>query len=153
LTGSYVAAPEKAEGGGPAKRRKVAAEDDVGDAVAAAAAAAATADDDQGQQGNAADGRVVVADFDVIREKSAAYDAAREDVIKRCRDAQKLSKNAIYSLHRGTLDAAVTQLTKVCVCVCVCVCVSMCVYVCVCVCVCRKQFFERVSEHKSLVAT
>lgn len=104
LTGAYVATSENNNTGGDAKRRKIADDAPSADTEAHADAELPPA---------AAVERVVVSDFDVIRDKAAEYDAAREDVIKRCRDAQKLSKNAIYSLHRGALDAAVTQLTKV----------------------------------------
>jgi predicted translin family RNA/ssDNA-binding protein len=41
-----------------------------------------------------------------------AYDAARENVIKMTRDVQKLSKQAIFSLHRGDLAKAATQLDE-----------------------------------------
>lgn len=37
-------------------------------------------------------------------------DADRETVIKRCRDAQKLAKQAIYSLHLGDVARANRQL-------------------------------------------
>ena len=43
---------------------------------------------------------IKMADFEKIREEMEAYDAKREDVIKRCRDMQKASKNSIYDLHR-----------------------------------------------------
>jgi hypothetical protein len=39
-------------------------------------------------------------------------DKAREDVIKGCRDGQKLSKVAIYSVHRGQLTTATAQLEE-----------------------------------------
>eukprot|EP00035_Acanthoeca_spectabilis_P023533 m.449761 g.449761 ORF g.449761 m.449761 type:complete len:468 (+) comp19872_c0_seq1:1017-2420(+) len=93
LTGAYVAQPIVSN----PKRRKTAPADDPAEAAAAA---------------SDPPGLVTVADFDDMRERITAYDAAREDVIKRCRDAQKLSKNAIYSMHRGNLDGARGQLEK-----------------------------------------
>ena len=46
------------------------------------------------------------------RERHEAADAAREATIKRCRDLQKLAKNAIFSLHRGGHDRAEVQLAQ-----------------------------------------
>lgn len=51
-----------------------------------------------------------VADFDAMREKMAEYDAKREDVIKRTRDVQKISKQAIFSAHRNAMDNCDKQL-------------------------------------------
>ena len=78
----------------------------AGDAAAPAdgGAAAATAD------GAAADADPVLAELDVVRGRMEAYDAAREVVIKGVRDTQKLSKLAIYSLHRGDAAKARKQL-------------------------------------------
>eukprot|EP00195_Chlamydomonas_chlamydogama_P016442 CAMPEP_0202902450 /NCGR_PEP_ID=MMETSP1392-20130828/16859_1 /ASSEMBLY_ACC=CAM_ASM_000868 /TAXON_ID=225041 /ORGANISM="Chlamydomonas chlamydogama, Strain SAG 11-48b" /LENGTH=226 /DNA_ID=CAMNT_0049589211 /DNA_START=155 /DNA_END=832 /DNA_ORIENTATION=- len=42
-----------------------------------------------------------VQDWKQLAAGYKAYDEKREMVIKRCRDMQKLSKNAIYALHRG----------------------------------------------------
>ena len=42
-----------------------------------------------------------IADFDAIKTRLDKIDALREDVIKKSRDIQKLSKQAIFSLHRG----------------------------------------------------
>ena len=39
--------------------------------------------------------------LDAAREAYAALDTAREGVIKRCREPQKLAKQAISALHRG----------------------------------------------------
>ena len=39
-------------------------------------------------------------------------DEQREGVIKQSRDVLKLSKNAIYSLHRGEVDRATKQLEQ-----------------------------------------
>lgn len=62
------------------------------------AAAAATA--------TALDGAAI----DGVRERLEAFDARREAVIKGTRDTQKLSKLAVYSLHRGELAKAAKQL-------------------------------------------
>ena len=51
--------------------------------------------------------------MDVIKMIKARYDAQdkeRENIIKKSRDIQKLSKNAVFSLHRGQLDTAAKQL-------------------------------------------
>ncbi|KAL4457974.1 hypothetical protein ABPG75_012839 [Micractinium tetrahymenae] len=42
-----------------------------------------------------------ISDFERIDGELRAYDEKREQVIKRSRDIQKLSKQAIFSLHRG----------------------------------------------------
>lgn len=42
-----------------------------------------------------------IADFDAIKSRLDKIDALREDVIKKSRDVQKLSKQAIFSMHRG----------------------------------------------------
>jgi predicted translin family RNA/ssDNA-binding protein len=44
--------------------------------------------------------------FDKIAEEMKSYDERRETVIKRAREIQKLSKKAIFSLHRGDTDEA-----------------------------------------------
>ena len=49
-------------------------------------------------------------DIEKVRVNLAAYDAKRELVIKRCRDVQKLSKQSIFSLHRGQMAKARQQL-------------------------------------------
>ena len=51
-----------------------------------------------------------VNELEEIRLKMVAFDEKREQVIKRCRDVQKLSKQAIYSLHRQETDKARNQL-------------------------------------------
>ena len=56
--------------------------------------------------------RITAADFDKMRESLEAADAVREQVIKRTRDVQKLSKQAIYSLHRGDGPKAEAQLNE-----------------------------------------
>ncbi|KXZ52785.1 hypothetical protein GPECTOR_8g173 [Gonium pectorale] len=52
-------------------------------------------------------------DWEQLGQFLASYDEQREIVIKRCRDMQKLAKQAIYSLHRGEASKAADQLTKV----------------------------------------
>ena len=55
-------------------------------------------------------------EFEAIRLRLEAADMAREDVIKGCRDGQKLSKLAIYSVHRGQFEgpkAALKQMADV----------------------------------------
>ena len=54
----------------------------------------------------------VGADFQAMRESMALEDADREQVIKRSRDVQKLSKQAIYSLHRDDFARAESQLAE-----------------------------------------
>lgn len=44
--------------------------------------------------------------LDAAREAYAALDAAREQVIKKCREPQKLAKQAISALHRNDLRSA-----------------------------------------------
>jgi predicted translin family RNA/ssDNA-binding protein len=46
------------------------------------------------------------ADFDAIRKRLDEVDAKREDLIKKSRDVQKLSKQAIFSIQRGNLNDA-----------------------------------------------
>ncbi len=48
--------------------------------------------------------------FDNIRKRMDAYDKRREEVIKISRDIQKLSKQAIFSVHRGDLSDATKKL-------------------------------------------
>ncbi len=43
-------------------------------------------------------------EFRRIREELKAYDVERESLIKKARDVLKLSKQVIYSIHRGNLD-------------------------------------------------
>jgi hypothetical protein len=54
---------------------------------------------------------IPIADFDAIRTKMDEFDARREDIIKRSRDIQKLSKQGIYSVQRGDLTDAELKLT------------------------------------------
>ena len=51
-----------------------------------------------------------VDDLEQVRLKMVAFDEKREQVIKRCRDVQKLSKQSIYSLHREEKNKARNQL-------------------------------------------
>lgn len=53
---------------------------------------------------------LLIADFDSMIEELQAYDEQREQVIKRSRDIQKLSKQAIFSLHRGNDEEAASRL-------------------------------------------
>lgn len=54
--------------------------------------------------------RLDVAEFEALRLRLEEADAAREKVIKGCRDGQKLAKQAIYAIHRGNFDTAEKQL-------------------------------------------
>ncbi len=61
------------------------------------------------------DGNGVVldeSDFDRLRAELRRYDEQREKVIKTSRDVQKLSKQAIFSLHRKDFARAKEQLDK-----------------------------------------
>lgn len=49
-------------------------------------------------------------DFQRMKDEMAKYDAEREVVIKRSRDIQKLSKQAIFSLHRKDVEKASKQI-------------------------------------------
>jgi predicted translin family RNA/ssDNA-binding protein len=51
-------------------------------------------------------------ELDEIRKRLDEYDAKREEVIKTVRDAQKASKQAIYSVHRNQQKTAQTQIDK-----------------------------------------
>lgn len=53
-----------------------------------------------------------VAAIDAIRDRMEVYDKLREDVIKQSRDVQKLSKLAIYSVHRGALADSRAKLNQ-----------------------------------------
>ena len=50
--------------------------------------------------------------FDQIKARLDIYDKLREDVIKSSRDVQKLSKQSIFSVHRGKLGEAKQQMDK-----------------------------------------
>jgi len=57
-------------------------------------------------------GLLDAATYDDIRVRMEAYDKLREEVIKGSRDVQKLSKQAIFSVHRGKVSDAKAQLKK-----------------------------------------
>ena len=66
-----------------------------------------------GSDGDPAPDAATLVDAAALEEARATYaalDAAREALIKRCREPQKLSKQAIYALHRGDLSGAAKQL-------------------------------------------
>ena len=52
------------------------------------------------------------AELDNIKERLDVYDKLREGVIKDSRDVQKLSKQAIFSIHRGNLGQSSKQLDE-----------------------------------------
>jgi predicted translin family RNA/ssDNA-binding protein len=83
-----------------------------GDGGGESGAAAAAGGGKGGEEGTAAAraSLLPVDELDAIREKMGAYDEKREQVIKRSRDIQKLSKQAIFSLHRGALEDAHAKL-------------------------------------------
>lgn len=45
-------------------------------------------------------------ELEELRKRMEERDEAREKLIKRCRDAQKSSKNAVFALHRGNTQQA-----------------------------------------------
>jgi predicted translin family RNA/ssDNA-binding protein len=51
-------------------------------------------------------------EFLALRREISEYDAARDIIIRESRDVTKLSKSAIYSLHRGETAAAKQQLAQ-----------------------------------------
>jgi hypothetical protein len=53
-----------------------------------------------------------ISSINAIRERMEVYDKLREEVIKQSRDVQKLSKLAIYSIHRGALEDSRAKLTQ-----------------------------------------
>lgn len=60
----------------------------------------------------AEDSLLDAASLDAIRTRMDAYDEIREDVIKRARDVQKLSKQAIFSVHRKDAKDAQQKLAQ-----------------------------------------
>jgi hypothetical protein len=50
--------------------------------------------------------------IDQIRTRLEAYDKLREDVIKQSRDVQKLSKQAIFAVHRGNIPDCRSKLNQ-----------------------------------------
>lgn len=57
-------------------------------------------------------GLIPSADLNEIKERMDTLDKIREDVIKQCRDIQKVSKQAIFSVHRGSLVDASRKLDQ-----------------------------------------
>jgi predicted translin family RNA/ssDNA-binding protein len=55
---------------------------------------------------------IPVAEIDAIKGRLDAYDKLREGVIKDSRDVQKLSKQAIFSIHRQNIKQATAQLNE-----------------------------------------
>ena len=55
---------------------------------------------------------IPVAEIDAIKIRLDTYDKLREGVIKDSRDVQKLSKQAIFSIHRGNLKAPPRSWTR-----------------------------------------
>ncbi|MBT4651034.1 hypothetical protein HOC13_00765 [Candidatus Woesearchaeota archaeon] len=51
--------------------------------------------------------------FTKIREQLQTYDSERENLIKKSRDVLKLSKQVIYSVHRGELGEASKLINKI----------------------------------------
>ncbi len=50
--------------------------------------------------------------FDEIRKKLVSYDSKREELIKKARELLKLSKQVIYSVHRGNKKEALSNFNK-----------------------------------------
>lgn len=69
-------------------------------------------DDQQGATSSEQEPLVDGACFDQIKQRLDVYDKLREEVIKGSRDVQKLSKQAIFSVHRGKLQEAKAQMDK-----------------------------------------
>ena len=104
LSGKYAPRVSTASAGAPAAKRARTAEGaETGGAETGGAAAR---EEDLP--------RIRPADFDTIKAELEAYDKRREQIIKQSRDVQKLSKNAIYSLHRdpGPEGKAAAQLDQ-----------------------------------------
>lgn len=53
---------------------------------------------------------VPLAELDSIRLRLEQFDIHREDVIKKSRDIQKLSKHAIFCIHRNNIEEATSKL-------------------------------------------
>jgi predicted translin family RNA/ssDNA-binding protein len=49
-------------------------------------------------------------DSDIIKKQLVDFDNKREELIKRSRDILRMSKQIIYSVHRGELKEAESQL-------------------------------------------
>jgi len=54
--------------------------------------------------------RIHAPSFDAVRVRMEEFDAKRESIIKRTRDAQKAAKHAIFALHRNDPTAASSKL-------------------------------------------
>lgn len=50
--------------------------------------------------------RINVSEITAIRDRMDVYDKERERIIKLSRDVQKFAKQAIYSIHRNSLQDA-----------------------------------------------
>eukprot|EP00930_Biecheleria_cincta_P009513 TRINITY_DN111279_c0_g1_i1.p1 TRINITY_DN111279_c0_g1~~TRINITY_DN111279_c0_g1_i1.p1 ORF type:complete len:455 (-),score=105.44 TRINITY_DN111279_c0_g1_i1:92-1456(-) len=63
-------------------------------------------------EGEVSEGSTLIpaAELDAIKERLDTYDKLREGVIKDSRDVQKISKQAIFSIHRGNLSQSSKQL-------------------------------------------
>ncbi|GAX84422.1 hypothetical protein CEUSTIGMA_g11843.t1 [Chlamydomonas eustigma] len=55
---------------------------------------------------------VDISDWTRLASRYKSQDEMRETVIKKCRDMQKLSKNAIFSMHRGDMNTASAQILQ-----------------------------------------
>jgi hypothetical protein len=72
---------------------------------------AAIEQDNKRQKRMASSGELLCAtDFDAMRSRLEHFDALREDMIKKTRDIQKQSKQAIFSLHRSQEGDATAKL-------------------------------------------
>ena len=58
------------------------------------------------------DSLICSAEIEQIRERMEAYDKLREELIKASRDVQKLSKQAIFAVHRGNLKESRQKLDQ-----------------------------------------
>jgi predicted translin family RNA/ssDNA-binding protein len=100
------------EGGGGQASAKRARKEDDGSSSSSSSSSTSTSStsstssnaDADGAAGAATECLVDEAEWQAMRTRYEEADAAREEVIKGCRDGQKLSKLAIYSVHRGQLE-------------------------------------------------
>lgn len=60
----------------------------------------------------AEDSLICDAEMEQIRERMEVYDKLREELIKASRDVQKLSKQAIFAVHRGNLKESKQKLEQ-----------------------------------------
>ena len=98
----------KGDDGGAATKRDDAKAEDPASADAASAAAASNADANSDTDPSTL--LLPLAEIEQVRVRMVAFDEKRENVIKRCRDVQKLSKQSIFSLHRNQAAKARAQL-------------------------------------------